>query len=202
VSEPGFDLGDSGTPEGKFLRRLVAGRRVWTLAVVVLAKGLNDLPRLFQAREPVLIQALISEPRVETSTKPFCIGLPESMAYGYSVIEHTERLDEGLELVKRAVAPDSDNGSYLDSLGWAYFKMGNPEQAERYLLDAARLEPESAEILEHVGDLHARRGRTEQAREAWTKAAALSDRPEDTKRLKSKLGEERREKPAVPRTTP
>ena len=36
--------------------------------------------------------------------------------------ERGERLDESVDYLKRALEIDPDNGSYLDSIGWAYFK--------------------------------------------------------------------------------
>ena len=43
---------------------------------------------------------------------------------GYFLIERNERLNEALELIQRAVRAEPDNSSFLDSLGWAYFKLG------------------------------------------------------------------------------
>ncbi len=78
--------------------------------------------------------------------------------------------------------------SITDSLGWAYFKMGKLDEAEPVLLDAVSRRPESAEIQEHVGDLHHARGRTEAARERWTKALeSPRATPEQIERLKKKL---------------
>ena len=58
---------------------------------------------------------------------------------GYMLAERGERLDESVELIKRALAIDPDNGSYLDSLGWAYFKDGK--------LDLAVEQPEARRRL-------------------------------------------------------
>ncbi len=51
--------------------------------------------------------------------------------------ERGERLDESVELIKRALKFEPDNGSYLDSLGWAYFKGGKLDLAEEHLKRAA-----------------------------------------------------------------
>ena len=52
---------------------------------------------------------------------------------GYMLADRGTRLDEALGYIRRAVALDPQNGAYLDSLGWAYYKMGNYELAEENL---------------------------------------------------------------------
>ncbi len=106
---------------------------------------------------------------------------------GYFLIERNERLNEALEMIQRAVRQDPTNASYLDSLGWAYFKLGRLEEAEKYLADAARRSQTSATIHEHLGDLYQKQGKLDQARRAWQKALALSTEPAETARLKAKL---------------
>ena len=57
---------------------------------------------------------------------------------GYFLVERNEKLDEALELIKQAVKIDPTNPSYLDSLGWAYFKLGKFTEAEKNLKEAAK----------------------------------------------------------------
>ena len=75
----------------------------------------------------------------------------------------------------------------IDSLGWAYFKLGQLDQAERYLTEAARLEPTQAEIREHLGDLYGRQGEMEKARAAWQEALSRSVESDQQARLKAKM---------------
>jgi tetratricopeptide (TPR) repeat protein len=107
---------------------------------------------------------------------------------GYFLAEHGERLKEALDMIQRAVKSEPTNASYLDSLGWAYLKLGQLEEAERYLADASRRNPRSPTIQEHFGDLLARRGRQDEARAAWRKALSLTTEPADSARLKAKIG--------------
>ncbi|MBV9956773.1 MAG: tetratricopeptide repeat protein [Acidobacteria bacterium] len=107
---------------------------------------------------------------------------------GYFLVEHNERLNEALEMIQRAVKAEPTNPSFLDSLGWAYFKLGQLDDAERYLADAARRSDGSATIQEHLGDLYQKRGRLEQARAAWQKSLSLLNEGEQATRLKQKLG--------------
>ncbi|PYS50563.1 MAG: hypothetical protein DMF68_06780 [Acidobacteria bacterium] len=106
---------------------------------------------------------------------------------GYFLIERNERLAEALEMIQRAVRSNPGNASFLDSLGWAYFKLGKLDEAERNLTEAARRNNQSPTIQEHLGDLYQRRGKLEQARAAWQRALSLSVEAGDTARLRAKL---------------
>jgi tetratricopeptide (TPR) repeat protein len=106
---------------------------------------------------------------------------------GYFLAEHGERLQEAFDMTQRAVRAEPTNPSYLDSFGWAYYKLGKLKEAERYLSDAARRNPSSATIQEHLGDLFQRLGQSEKARTSWRKALSLAVEAADTARLKAKL---------------
>jgi tetratricopeptide (TPR) repeat protein len=106
---------------------------------------------------------------------------------GYFLIERNERLTEALEMIQRAVRANPTNSSFLDSLGWAYFKLGKLDEAERHLTDAARRNNQSATIQEHLGDVYQKRGKTELAREAWQKALSLAASGENSARIRAKL---------------
>jgi predicted Zn-dependent protease len=106
---------------------------------------------------------------------------------GYFLVERNERLTEALEMIQRAVRAEPTNASYLDSLGWAYFKLGKLNEAERHLSDAARRNTTSATIQEHLGDLYQKLGKTDQALAAWKKALALSVEADEMARIKAKL---------------
>jgi tetratricopeptide (TPR) repeat protein len=94
---------------------------------------------------------------------------------GYTLAEAGENLDEALRLVRRAVALDPDNGSYVDSLGWTYYRLGRHEQARGYLERAARLEPTDATLHEHLGDVYVALGQNDRARAAYQRALELGD---------------------------
>lgn len=106
---------------------------------------------------------------------------------GYFLVERNERLNEALDLIQRAVRAEPTNSSFLDSLGWVYFKLGQLENAERHLKEAARRNATSSTIHEHLGDLYYRQGKVELARAAWQKALSLSLEVDKTARLKAKL---------------
>ena len=89
---------------------------------------------------------------------------------GYMLATRGEQLDEAIRLVRRALDAEPENGAYLDSLGWAHFRKGDLDDAEKYLVAAAQKLPENSEVQDHLGDLHARKGRLSDAIAAWTRA--------------------------------
>ncbi len=109
---------------------------------------------------------------------------------GYFLADHDKNLAEALRLVERAVKAVPDNAAFLDSLGWAYFKLGKDDEAEKYLLEALKITSDSAAALEHLGDLYQRQGKEELARRKWREALLVTGPPTDVDRLKRKLGEQ------------
>jgi len=105
---------------------------------------------------------------------------------GYLLVERGVRLEEALKMIQRAVDASPKNGAFLDSLGWAYFKLGKLDEAERYLTEAARLYIGSATVQEHLGDLYDRQGKKEMARTTWQKALFFSTDAKQSDRLRSK----------------
>ncbi|HTK37983.1 MAG TPA: tetratricopeptide repeat protein, partial [Pyrinomonadaceae bacterium] len=108
---------------------------------------------------------------------------------GYFLLERDERIDEAITMIEQAVRIDPTNPSYLDSLGWGYFKKGNLAAAERKLKDAARLDPGSSTIQEHLADVYQKQGKTELARSVLQRALVMATDVSDVQRLKTKLGE-------------
>jgi tetratricopeptide (TPR) repeat protein len=106
---------------------------------------------------------------------------------GYFLLESETRLNEAFELIQKAARIDPTNPSYLDSLGWANFKLGRLAEAEKSIRAAARLDPASETIYEHLGDVYKRQGKTEMARQAWQRALVRASDAADIARLKGKL---------------
>ena len=106
---------------------------------------------------------------------------------GYFLVERDAKLNEALDLIKQAVKLSPTNSSYLDSLGWAYFKLGRLDEAEKHLKDALRFDSYSSTINEHLGDVHQKQGKTELAKSAWQKALNLTNDKDEINRLREKL---------------
>lgn len=106
---------------------------------------------------------------------------------GYFLLERDIRFDEALKLIQKAVDTDPTNPSYLDSLGWAYYKLGKYAEAEKNLKAALRYDSMSATIHEHLGDVYLKQGKADLSRTAWQKALELASDGTDITRLKGKL---------------
>jgi Flp pilus assembly protein TadD len=106
---------------------------------------------------------------------------------GYSWIDQGVRLDEGMDMIKRAVQQRPDDGYIVDSLGWAYFRIGNYEEAVKQLDRAIELKPEDPTINDHLGDAYWRVGRTLEAHFQWAHARDLKPDPEDLPKIEGKL---------------
>jgi tetratricopeptide (TPR) repeat protein len=90
--------------------------------------------------------------------------------YGYMLADRGIRLEEATDLVKRALAEDPNNAAYQDSLGWAYFKQNNLDEAEAFLRQAATRESHDPTILSHLGDVYAKMGKDSLAEAQWQKS--------------------------------
>ena len=102
--------------------------------------------------------------------------------------DNGENLEQALELIRRAVDLDPNNGAFVDSLGWALFRLGEFEQARRHLERANQLVPLDSTILEHLGDVYVALGDSQRAREAYEQALAINDE-ENVESVRRKLSE-------------
>jgi len=106
---------------------------------------------------------------------------------GYSWIDQGVNLDDGMRMIKRAVEQRADDGYIVDSLGWAYYRLGNMEEAVKQLERAVELKPEDPTINDHLGDAYWRVGRVLEARFQWSHARDLKPEPEDLEKIQAKL---------------
>jgi tetratricopeptide (TPR) repeat protein len=106
---------------------------------------------------------------------------------GYSWVDQGVNLDEGMRMIKRAVEQRADDGYIVDSLGWAYYRLGNMDEAVKQLERAVELKPEDPTINDHLGDAYWRVGRMLEARFQWSHARDLKPEPEDLVKIEAKL---------------
>ena len=90
--------------------------------------------------------------------------------YGYMLADRGIRLEEAIDLIKRALADDPNNAAYQDSLGWAYFKQDKLDDAEAMLRKAITREGHDPTILSHLGDVYAKMGKDSLAEAQWQKS--------------------------------
>jgi tetratricopeptide (TPR) repeat protein len=106
---------------------------------------------------------------------------------GYSWIDQGINLDDGMRMIKRSVEQRADDGYIVDSLGWAYYRLGNMEEAVKQLERAVELKPEDPTINDHLGDAYWQVGRVLEARFQWSHARDLKPEPEDLAKIEAKL---------------
>jgi tetratricopeptide (TPR) repeat protein len=106
---------------------------------------------------------------------------------GYMLADRGIRLQEALQYVKEALAIDPNNGAYLDSLGWALFKLNQLAEAEKYLLQAVDLVRNDPIIADHLGDLYFKTGDYQKAKDFWTRSLSTGTEPEETRKVREKL---------------
>jgi len=113
---------------------------------------------------------------------------------GYMLADKSSKLPEALKLIRKAVEQEPMNGAYLDSLGWAYFKMGEYELAEENLRQAVERDQTDPTVHEHLGDLYEKTGRIRLAAAQWqlsltefSRSAAADVEPADVAKLQRKL---------------
>jgi len=148
----------------------------------VLAQGLADNPDT-----PDLIYdfAMVAEKldrvaEAESKLKQLVALRPDDAqalnALGYTLVDRTSRTDEGLALIQRAHKLAPTDPFILDSLGWAFYRMGRFDEAERYLQQALEGRPD-AEIAAHLGEVLWHKGEHEKARALWK--AQLDSNPDN-----------------------
>ncbi len=133
----------------------------------------------WQKAEPNFIQSL------ELSANQ-----PEVLNYlGYSWIDQGINLDEGMEMIRKAVDLRPRSGFIVDSLGWAHYRLGEYEEAVRELERAVQLMPQDPTINDHLGDAYWKVGRKLEATFQWKIALASKTPPDNPEEIEKKLAE-------------
>lgn len=99
---------------------------------------------------------------------------PDLLNYlGYSWIDRGEHLKEAMEMVEKAVAANPRSGAMVDSLGWAYYRLGDYKKAVEKLEEAVELDAGDPEINNHLGDAYWKVGRKDEALFQWKRVLTL-----------------------------
>ncbi len=122
-------------------------------------------------RQKMFDQAEAEFKKVLATTSPTDPQSAATLNYlGYMNADRGVRLEESLNYIKQALTLEPNNGAYLDSLGWAYFKLGKYEQAEENLTKAESHMSTDPTVQEHLGDLYQKTGRLKLAAAHWDRA--------------------------------
>jgi tetratricopeptide (TPR) repeat protein len=122
-------------------------------------------------REKMFDQADSEFRKVLATTPPTDPQAAATLNYlGYMNADRGVKLEESLNYIKQALTFEPNNGAYLDSLGWAYFKLGKYDQAEENLTKAESHMGTDPTVQEHLGDLYQKTGRLKLAAAHWDRA--------------------------------
>ncbi|MBN9335245.1 tetratricopeptide repeat protein [Devosia sp.] len=108
---------------------------------------------------------------------------------GYSWIDQDMNLDEALGMIEKAVEAQPQDGYIVDSLGWAFYKLGRIDEAVETLERAVMLRPNDAEINDHLGDAYWKAGRRLEAQFQWKVAKSVDEVGNVAARVGPKLTE-------------
>ena len=128
----------------------------------------------------MVLERIKQWPRAEADMKKALELSPEQpyvLNYlGYSWIDQGLNLDAGMKMLKRATELRPDDGAITDSVGWAYYRLGQFDKAVEWLERASEQKGEDATVVEHLGDAYWHVGRHREARFQW--ARAMNQKPE------------------------
>ncbi len=115
---------------------------------------------------------------------------PQVLNYlGYSWIDMNMNLEEGMDMIRKAVDLRPSDGYIVDSLGWAHYRLGEYEDAVRELERAVSLKPDDPVLNDHLGDAYWRVGRKLEATFQWSHARDMKPEPPVMAEVERKLKE-------------
>jgi tetratricopeptide (TPR) repeat protein len=179
------------------LGNLERGRKQFAECADVYSKGLAAMPTPDKSAwtwlyfRGICYERSKQWPKAEADLKKALELFPDQphvLNYlGYSWVDKGMNLDEGMRMITRAVEQRADDGYIVDSLGWAYYRIGKYEEAVKELDRAVELKPEDPTINDHLGDAYWKAGRVVEARFQWAHARDLGPEPEDLTVIQQKL---------------
>ena len=115
-------------------------------------------------------------------------GQPQVLNYlGYSWVDKGLNLTRALGMIQKAVQASPNDGYIIDSLGWAYYRLGRYPEAVAQLEQAATLRPNDPEINDHLGDAYWKVGRHLEAHFQWNVAYSMDTEGDVKARVEPKL---------------
>jgi Flp pilus assembly protein TadD len=90
--------------------------------------------------------------------------------YAYSLVERNEQFKKALELAKKAIDLEPENPSYLDTIGWIYFKLNNVKKARQFIEASIKIAGDNAVVLEHLGDIFMKNKKPDKALNLYKRA--------------------------------
>ncbi len=178
---------------GNILRsheRYAEARDFYSHAIALVPKLSKENWALFYSRG-VCNERLKDWPSAEADLKRALELSPdESLVLnylGYTWVDQGQNLKTGMDYIRKAVKLKPDDGYYVDSLGWAYFKLGNLPAAVEQLEHAVELKPDDPVVNDHLGDAYWRVGRLLEAKYQWQQALTLKPESDQVVQLEKKI---------------
>jgi len=178
---------------GSILRsheRYAEARDYYTRAIALLDKPTRDNWTLYYARG-VSSERLKDWPAAEADLKRALELSPDETPVlnylGYTWIDQSQNLKTAMDYIRKAVKLKPDDGYYVDSLGWAYYRLGNIQSAVEQLERAVELKPDDPVINDHLGDAYWRIGRTLEAKYQWQQVLSLKPESDLVTSIETKL---------------
>lgn len=107
---------------------------------------------------------------------------------GYSLVDRNIKLDEALAMIQRAVELSPDDGYILDSLAWAYYRLGRYNEAVAPMERSIASMSDDSLVNDHMGDIYWMVGRQREAEIQWNRALSLDpETPAEEARIRDKL---------------
>ena len=116
---------------------------------------------------------------------------------GYSWIERGTNLDEAFHMLRRAVEQSPTDGYIVDSLGWAFYRLGQYDNALQLMERAVQLKAADPTVNDHLGDVYLRLGRKLEAQFQWNHARDLNPEPDDLPKILDKIENGLKDDPAA-----
>jgi tetratricopeptide (TPR) repeat protein len=161
--------------EAAFLREHDMNQEAYDLYNVVLQKYPENVDVLYA--RAMVAESLNMLSVLEEDLKFILQKNPDNAdalnALGYTLTDRTNRHEEALVLIKKAVELVPNNAYFLDSLGWVYYRLGDLEKAEKYLRDAIAIQ-DDAEFLAHLGEVLWNQDRHAEAKKVWADAKKVA----------------------------
>ena len=164
---------------GNILRsheRYGEARDAYARAIALVGKPTKQNWTLFYARG-VCNERLKEWPAAEADLKRALELSPDESPVlnylGYTWVDQSQNLKTAMDYIRKAVRLKPDDGYYIDSLGWAYYRLGNIESAVEHLERAVELRPDDPVINDHLGDAYWRIGRKLEAKYQWQQSLTL-----------------------------
>jgi predicted Zn-dependent protease len=113
---------------------------------------------------------------------------------GYMLADRNVKLQEAQQLISKALESDPNNGAYLDSLGWVYYRMDRLPEAEAALRRAMERYSKDPTVHDHLGDVFFKEGKLKEAiaqwqssLKEWDNTSASESDPAEVAKIQRKL---------------